>query len=133
MPKELKILLSVVVCGLVVIGLFVGTVFWATSGLLEPIERQLTALKSGDIDAAYAETSVAFRHGTSKGDFAKFVDKFPVLRNAASHSLTNRSIEDDIGKVSGSLIASSGALTPIAFQLVKEEGAWKIVNINLGE
>jgi hypothetical protein len=132
MPKELKIVLGVVLAGVVVIGLIAGTAFWATSGLVEPVERQLAALKAGDIEAAYAETSSAFRQGTPIEDFRKFVDKYPILRNAASHSLTSRSIESGIGTVSGSLIATGGALTPISFQLVKEADAWKIVNIKLG-
>jgi hypothetical protein len=132
MTRGLKIVLGVVVAGMLAIGLFVAMPRWTQPGLVEPVERQLAALKAGNIDAAYAETSSAFRQGTSREDFGKFVDKFPILRNAASHSLTSRSVENDIGRVSGSLIAANGTLTPIAFQLVKENEAWKIVNVKLG-
>jgi len=133
MSKELKILLGIVLAGVAAVGLFVATLPWATSGLIEPVERQLAALKAGNIDAAYAETASAFRQGTSRQDFQKFVDRFPILRNAASQTLTNRSVENEVGTVSGSLIAADGALTPISFQLVEEDEAWKIVNINLGD
>lgn len=132
MPKGLKIALGLILAGAVAAGLFLMASQRATSGLVEPVERQLTALKAGDLDAAYAETSSAFRQGTSRDDFQEYVDRFPILRNAASHTLTNRSVENDIGTVSGSLIAGSGALTPIALQLVKEGEAWKIVNLKLG-
>jgi Domain of unknown function (DUF4864) len=132
MSKEIKILIGVGIAAIAALVVFVWLIFSATSVLIEPIERQLTALKAGDIDAAYAETSEAFRQGTSKDDFAKFVDQFPILKNAASHSFTSRSFENDIGSVSGSLIAADGALTPITYQLVKENGAWKIVNIRVG-
>jgi hypothetical protein len=132
MSKEIKILIGVGIAAIAALVVFVWLIFSATSVLIEPIERQLTALKAGDIDAAYAETSEAFRQGTSKDDFAKFVDQFPILKNAASHSFTSRSFENDIGTVSGSLIAADGALTPITYQLVKENGAWKIVNIRVG-
>src|SRR5262245_52475830 len=133
MSKGLKIGLGVILAGVVAIGVFVATSHWATPGLIEPVERQLAALKAGNVDAAYAETASAFRQGTSRQDFQKFVDRFPILRNAASRTLTNRSVENDIGTVSGSLIAVDGALTPISFQLVQEDEAWKIVNINLGD
>jgi hypothetical protein len=132
MSKEIKILIGVGGAALAALAVFVWLLISATSVLIEPIDRQLAALKAGNIDAAYAETSEAFRQGTSKDDFAKFVDTFPILRNAASRSFTSRSIEGDVGTVSGSLIASDGALTPITYQLVKENGAWMIVNIKLG-
>ena len=132
MSKEIKILIGVGAAVAAALVIFVWLLISATSGLVEPIERQLTALKAGDIDAAYAETSEAFRQGTSKDDFAKFVDQFPILKNAASHSFTSRSFENDVGNVSGSLIAADGAVTPISYQLVKEKDVWKIVNIHLG-
>ena len=133
MPRWLKILLGIAAGLAVLIGIVVWIALWATSGLIEPVERQLAALKAGNIDAAYAETASAFRQGTSRQDFQKFVDRFPILRNAASQTLTNRSVENEVGTVSGSLIAVDGALTPISFQLVEEDEAWKIVNINLGD
>ena len=133
MSKEIKILIGVGIAALAALAVFVWLIFSATSVLIEPIDRQLAALKAGNIDAAYAETSEAFQQGTNKDDFAKFVDQFPILRNTASHSFTSRSIENDVGTVSGSLIAADGARTPITYQLVKENGAWKIVNIKLGD
>jgi hypothetical protein len=132
MPKWLKGAIAVAVAGAVVLGAFVWFLSWATSGLIEPIERQLTALKAGDIDTAYAETSEAFHQGTTKDDFAKFVDKFPILKNAVSHSFPSRSFTNGVGEVTGSLISPTGGVTPVDYQLVKENDAWKIVNIHLG-
>jgi hypothetical protein len=48
MPRWLKILLGIVVGLAAVIGVAVWVALWATSGLLEPIGRQLAALKAGN-------------------------------------------------------------------------------------
>src|SRR4051812_22722182 len=108
MPKWLKGAIAVAVAGAAGLAGFVWFLYWATSGLIEPIERQLTALKAGDIEAAYAETSEAFHQGTTKDEFDAFVEKFPILKSAASHSFPSRSIENGIGAVSGSLISPTG-------------------------
>ena len=59
---------------------------WATSGLLEPIDRQLAALKAGKMEAAYEETSQAFREATPLDRFTAFVDANPILKDAAEHT-----------------------------------------------
>ena len=60
------------------------------------------------------------------------MEKFPILKNAVSHSFTSRSINNGVGAVSGSLVSPTGGVTPVTYQLVKENDAWKIVNLNLG-
>ena len=45
MPRWLKIVLGVVVGLAAVIGVAIWVALWATSGLLEPIDRQLAALE----------------------------------------------------------------------------------------
>ena len=74
MPRWLKILLGIAAGLAVVIGIVVWIALWATSGLIEPIERQLAALKAGNMEAAYEETSEAFHQGTPLGKFTAFVD-----------------------------------------------------------
>jgi len=129
MPNWLKILLGVAVGAAAVIALIVWFAIWATSGLIEPIERQLAALKAGDMNAAYAETSEAFKGATSMEQFAAFVDNNPIMKDAASHSFLNRSINNGIGFVTGTLTSSTGGVIPVEYQLVKENDAWKILRI----
>ena len=132
MPKGLKIALGVAAGIAAVIALIVWFALWATSGLIEPIERQLAALKAGNMDAAYAETSEAFRGATTKEQFATFVGQYPILKDAASHSFTNRSIENSVGTVSGTLTSATGGVWPVDYRLIKENDAWKIQYINVG-
>lgn len=131
MPRWLKIVLGVVVGLAAVIGVAIWVALWATSGLLEPIDRQLAALKAGKMEAAYEETSQAFREATPLARFTAFVDANPILKDAAEHTFSSRSIENSVGKVSGTLTSSTGGVIPIEYQLVKENDAWKILNIDL--
>jgi hypothetical protein len=131
MPKWLKIALGVVAAAAVVIGLFVYMVMWATSGIVEPVERQLAALKAGNMDAAYAETSEAFKGATSIQQFTAFVDQYPALKDAADYSFSSRSITNNEGYLKGELVSSTGGVTPIEYRLVHENDVWKIQYINV--
>ncbi|MBX3576591.1 MAG: DUF4864 domain-containing protein [Rhizobiaceae bacterium] len=131
MPKWLKITLGVVAAVIAVIVAIVYIAIWATSGLVEPVERQLAAMKAGNMEAAYAETSEAFQQATPMDAFIAFVDQNPILKDTASHSFTNRSINNGIGVLEGQLTSSTGGVVPVAYQLVKENGVWKIQHIQL--
>lgn len=131
MPKWLKITLGVVAGVIAVIVAIVYIALWATSGLIEPVERQLAALKAGNMEAAYAETSEAFKQATPMQSFTAFVDQNPILKDTASHSFSSRSINNGIGVLEGQLTSSSGGVVPVKYQLVKENDAWKIQHIQL--
>lgn len=123
-----KILIGVVVFVVAVVGL----AMFATSGLDEPVERQLAALSAGNIQAAYAETSVAFQQNTSLEQFAAFVERYPVLKSISGHSFTTREIENGVGTLKGTLTTSDGGVVPIEFRLVKENDVWKILALSFG-
>ena len=131
MPRWLKIVLGIVAGLAIVIGVAIWVAMWATSGLIEPIERQLAALKAGNMEGAYAETSEAFQQATPIDKFTDFVEGNPILKDVAEHTFSNRSLENSVGKVSGTLTSSTGGVVPVAYQLVKEHDTWKILNIDL--
>ena len=54
---------------IVIAGLTSFFAFWATSGLIEPIQRQLDAFGRDDLQAAYAEMSAAFTRRFRSRDF----------------------------------------------------------------
>lgn len=131
MPLWLKIVIGIFAGLGVLIACIAGFVFWLTLGLVEPIERQLEALKAGDMQAAYEETSEAFRQATPLDAFTSFVGSYPILKDAASHSFPSRSFENNQGTVTGTLTSPTGGVTPATYRLVKENGAWKIIHIDL--
>ncbi len=132
MPKWLKIALLVAAGVAAAIGAIVLIALWATSGLLEPVERQLAAMKAGNMEAAYAETSEAFRQQTPMDAFTGFVEQYPILKDHASHSFANRSINNGVGELAGKLTSPTGGVVPVNYRLVKENDAWKILYLNVG-
>jgi TM2 domain-containing membrane protein YozV len=115
--------------------LFVGTIFiivlFLTSGLIYSINHQLSALKTGDIEKAYSYTSKDFQKATSLSDFKKFINQYPSLKNNESAFFIERTIENNMGFVKGTLTAKDGAKTPIEYRLIREDGVWKILNIKV--
>jgi len=116
----------------VAIAIIIFIAMWATSGLMDPINRHLDALRNGNMEAAYAETSGAFRQNTSIEQYSNFVKQYPILIEYTDSSFSSRSVENNIGNVKGTLTASDGTIFPIEFKLVKENDAWVILGLNLG-
>lgn len=115
----------------VFVTLVIGLALYLTAPLVVPIERQLEALRRGDIDGAYAQTAQAFRQATSKQAFSAFLRTNPALTEAADISIAERSWENDNGNVRGSLKTQDGGVVPVEFRLVREGGEWKILGIQL--
>lgn len=124
-----KILLGIVVFIVLVIIL----AMWATSDLVTVAEKQLTYLKSGDYIAAYGLTSKDFQANTTLDQFKAFIAQYPGLSKNTSHDFSERSIENDLGTLSGTVTSVEGGVTPIAYQFVKENGEWRILGITLNQ
>lgn len=120
-----KILLGIL--GFIV--LVVVLAFVLTKSISDVANKQLQALRQGDMVAAYALTSKDFRAQTSFSDFEKFVNTYPALKNNKSTSWSEREINNGQGSLKGKLIALDGGVTPIEYKLVKENGEWKILGI----
>ena len=111
--------------------LAIGLAFYFTAGMVGVVEKQLDLLRQGDIKGAYALTSKDFQKATSLERFTAFVKNYPSLSQNQGHTFTTRSIENNIGTVKGTLTAKDGAVTPVKFQLVKEQGEWRILFIEV--
>jgi len=111
--------------------LAVGLAFYFTAGIVEAVEKQLALLRQGDIKGAYSLTCKDFQKATSLEQFTAFVKQYPSLSQNQGHTFTTRSIENNIGTVKGTLTAQDGAVTPVEFQLVKEQGEWRILFIEV--
>ena len=105
--------------------------FYFTAGMVGVVEKQLALLQQGDIKAAYELTSKDFQKATSLERFTAFVKSYPSLSQNKGHTFSTRSIENNIGTVKGTLTARDGAVTPVEYQLVKEQGEWRILFIKL--
>lgn len=104
---------------------------YSTSELVTVVDSQLTALKNGQIDQAYAYTGQGYQRNNSVDAFKNFVYAHPALINNVSSDLPDRQIINNNGFVKGTLTAKDGVETPVVYQLVKENGVWRIININI--
>lgn len=120
--KVMKIILIVLLC---IIGV-IAAAFYFTSGLTDAARDQLNTIKAGDIKAAYNMTSKAFQNATSFAEFESLVEKTPVLKNYEDATFTERSVENGTGHLKGSIKATDGSQMLIEYQLVKEDGKWKV-------
>src|SRR5262245_7117135 len=72
--------------GCLVVALIFGAIFYfvfrVTSGPVDVVNRQLDALRSGDLNRAYSYCSGAFQQSTNFNSFRYFVESHPLLKSA---------------------------------------------------
>lgn len=106
-------------------------IFMLVGGLAEVAQDQLAAIRAGNIEKAYSYNSYEFRKAVSLQEFKNFLDQYPQFKNSISASFPEREFKNDTGKIEGTLKSANGSETPIVILLVKENGEWKIVNIDI--
>lgn len=129
--KKSSLWKKVLIGAILFVVLIIVLVLFLTKGIVTTVEKHLTALKKGDYYSAYALTSKDFKNSVSFEAFQEFVKRYPSLSKNKSHSFQERSIENNIGILKGTLTSEDGATTPVEYKLVKEEGEWKILSITL--
>lgn len=100
--------------------------------LLNIIGGQLDDLRKGDIQQAYMQaTSSGFRKITSFEKFTDFVKAFPVLYENKSFQLNIINFDQPILTLEGALISQHGESLEVEYDLINEQGKWKIHGIQL--
>ena len=123
-------------CGCLVLLILLGlAIFLGGFGIYKsiakpvgPIKDQLQALNQGNYEKAYGYGSQAFKEATSLSDFKKIVQLNPQIFKSQKSSFTKINIEGGVATVTGTITGEDGTVTPMLYQLVKEEGKWKILN-----
>lgn len=100
--------------------------FLFSSDVKKTINNQLAAIRAEDAVLAYSYTTKSFQEITSLESFTKFINTYSGLRNNKSISYKERKTKDNIVYVKAILISRGGSETPIRYQLIKENGHWKI-------
>jgi Domain of unknown function (DUF4864) len=121
--------------GCLVVLLFFGAIFYfvfrVTSGPVDIVNHQLDALRSGDIDRAYSYCSGAFKQSTNLNAFRYFVESHPLLKHAKDFSSPSREISGSTATLKGTINGLDGSKLPVEYQMINENGAWKIHYIDL--
>lgn len=113
------------------IGSIISVVMYLTSGLVQTVSLQLEAIQQGNPEKAYSYTSKDFQNSTSLDEFKIIIDKHPSLKNNASSSFYERSINNNIGSLRGTLTSVDGGQTPVEYILIYENDRWKIYKFNI--
>jgi hypothetical protein len=115
-----------------VIAVVAGFAFYATQGVVTPVRSQIAEIKAGNIDAAYARLTSDLQSKVPRAAFEAFVNGQPGLKENADVTFTQRSIDNNTGRLIGVLTSTSKTTTPVRYELLKEGGVWKISLMNVG-
>ncbi len=128
--RVIRVLALIFIALLVYIGLLISLVLYATSGVTGAAREQLNALRAHDFAKAYSYTSAAFKRATSLQQFTEFVRAYPSLIENRDSTFNERSIDQNgTGTIRGTVEGADGSTTPIVYELIKENGEWKIQSI----
>lgn len=100
----------------------------ATKGLAKSANEFFTLIKEGKVDQAYNLTAKEFQASTSLEVFTQFLE-MTTLKDFSKARWTTRSINNNLGKLIGSIHTREGGTVPVEIDLVKEEGKWKIISL----
>lgn len=102
--------------------------------LLKPLKDQLQELKANNIKKAYDDyTSTGFKQSTSLENFEKFIEKYPVFKNNKYADFYKLTFNNNIGMYNARLKSAAGEEREIEYALIKENGHWKILQIEIFE
>jgi len=115
-----------VVLALVVV--IVVVALQATKGVARSAETFFSLIREGKMEEAYNSTAQEFQASTSFETFRQFLE-ITTLKNFSRASWTTRSVNNNTGKLIGSIHTQEGGVVPVEIDLVKEAGQWKILSL----
>ncbi|MBU1348683.1 DUF4864 domain-containing protein [Patescibacteria group bacterium] len=131
MSKTTTIVLAVVGGFAGFIALIITIAFMATSGPVKAVEAELELLKSGPVQEAYEALATGFRETVPQSDFERFLATYPSFTKNQKVSFSSRDVSGDESTLRGTLTDTDGGVTPVQIRLVKENGAWRILSIEI--
>lgn len=111
------------------IALIVGIALLATGDVVKAGDEFIALLGQGKSQEAYQSTSTEFRKLVAEPQFGVVVQQLK-LDEARSVSWGSREVNDDGGKLAGTVTFRDGSTSDISMDLVKEEGVWKVLGFS---
>jgi hypothetical protein len=129
--KVILIIAAVVGGFLLLIGAIIAVVFYATSGVTGAADKFYETARGGDPKEVYALTSAQLHQVTTPDQLAAYIqaNRFDQV---ADTSWSSRSIENNTGRVEGTLTLDDGGTIPVTMELAKEGDDWKVSFIEIG-
>ena len=139
MEKNTKIVLLVggvfVGFAALIIGV-AGLIFWgvwqATAEPVAAVRAQLEAINQDDYERAHSYFSTRLRELRSAEDFRAYVEENKAALKTTDSTFSNRSIENNVATLRGTLTGRDGRTTPVRYVLVKENSRWVIDSFRFG-
>jgi hypothetical protein len=127
----MKTLLKILAALLLLAVVAGGAAIYFTRGAASTADAFFEAVRAERMGDAQRYLSEGFRAATDADALARYLDASQMHRVTATrwHS---RSVSGGQARLEGTLTTESGGSVPIAIDLVKEQGAWKIHHISRG-
>ncbi len=125
-------------CGCLLLGVMLlagifGAAFLGTQAPAKAVQTQLVEMRRGDLEAAYHRLSRDLQAQLPREEFERLVREHPGLRENKDATFWSRSVSNDRAKLSGILMSQSGDVEKATFELVKEDGEWRVSAIRVGD
>jgi hypothetical protein len=104
----------------------------ATAGPEAVVHEFLAAAAAGDYPRAYSFFAAPLQQVQPLSEFKAKASANSSLFSVKDTTFSERSIDTGGARLSGSVTLSSGTRMPASFQLVRENGAWKLIAYNIG-
>lgn len=100
--------------------------------LLKPLNAQIESIRVGHIAEAYEKFfSKAFQQATSLSEFESFIKKYSVFHSNRLADFYKLSFNNNIALYNGRFTSQNGEEREVEYALVKENGEWKILKIQI--
>lgn len=99
--------------------------------LVETVKGQLQLLEEKNVGEAYDKyASKAFKAATSKEEFEKFIDRYPILTHHSTVSFHKPGIREGVSTLAA-ILHSDDVSAYLKYYLVPEEDEWKIWSMRI--
>lgn len=105
----------------------------ASAGPEKVVQEFLAAAGRGDYGVAYDTFSGPLKESQSYDDFAGAAEANSNLFQVVETTFSNRSVDLQSAKFSGTLTLQGGGEVPASFELTKEDGDWKLIAYHIGQ
>lgn len=100
-----------------------------TRDLINVIQSFLASIREFNLKKAYTYTSTQFQQENDFAAFEEFIKKHPEFAKSTTSSFEKLIFNNSIATFSGEIIHSDHISLPVEFDLIREEGIWKILHI----
>ena len=132
-PKKSNAWVKVVVAGIgcfsLVLGIsafLISKFYFSLRAPTKTIEAHIHAINEGNYELAYTNFSESFKRETSFRQFRDDIEQFSSLLPSQNSTFRNVNIVNDKATVEGTLTGRDGAIFPVQYELIRENGVWKI-------